>query len=101
MTPYGLFVQPSNSGTFSRVALSSIFEVAANVGYRLTDHWKLSLGYTLFLWDSPIRSGDQIDTVINTTQMTGPLVGPARPGVLFKEDLFWAQGITASTEFHW
>jgi hypothetical protein len=101
VVPHGLFVQGTNTGTTSHVAISSIYEFAGNLGYRLTDRCLVYLGYTLFLWNSPIRSGDQIDTVINASQIAGPLVGPARPSVPFKEDLFWAQGVNAGFDVRW
>ena len=63
-----------------------------NVGCRLTDHVRLYAGYTFLLWDSPMRSGDQIDLVIN---------GSSRPAIPFKEDLFWAQGLNAGFEVTW
>jgi hypothetical protein len=53
------------------------------------------------MWDSPIRSGDQVDQVVNPSQFTGSLVGPAAPGVPFREDFFWAQGVNLGVEFRW
>jgi Putative beta barrel porin-7 (BBP7) len=54
---------------------------------------QLSGGYQFFLWDGVLRSGDQIDTVVNTTSKT-----PTTP---FKEDVFWAQGLNVGVTFSW
>ena len=97
VTQTGLTVQASNMGTFDRTALNMVTEMGLNLGYRLTRHIEIFGGYTFLLWDSPLRSGDQIDAVINTN----PGTAPARPGIPFKEDLFWAQGLNAGLNFSW
>jgi hypothetical protein len=98
----GLFVQPSNTGTFERTVLNGVYEIALNAGCRIYGETRFFVGYTLLMWDSPIRSGDQVDTVVNPTQFNGQsLVGPARPGVPFREDFFWAQGVNVGLEFRW
>jgi hypothetical protein len=96
-TPTGLTVQASNSGTFDRTELNMVSEVGLNVGCRVTQCVRLYVGYTFLLWDNPLRSGDQIDPVVNTN----PGTPPARPGIPFKSDLFWAQGLNAGVELIW
>jgi hypothetical protein len=95
----GLFAQPSNTGSFSRVAFDGAGEVAVNAGYRLTSWARLFVGYTFLYWADPLRAGDQIDTVVYRRQGLAP--GPARPIVPFKGDALWAQGVNAGVEFHW
>jgi hypothetical protein len=95
--PGGLTVQASNSGNFDRIAVSLVGEVSVNLGYRLTDNLEVFVGYTFLLWDSPVRSGDQIDLVVNTN----PGTPPARPAIPFKEDLFWAQGLNVGLGLSW
>lgn len=97
VTPAGLTVQASNRGTFHRTALNGVSEVGVNVGCRVADCVRVYAGYTFLLWDSPLRSGDQIDPVVNKVAGTPP----ARPAIPFKEDLFWAQGLSAGVEFSW
>jgi hypothetical protein len=92
VTPTGLTVQASNSGTFDRTELNMVSEVGLNVGCRVTECLRLYVGYTYLLWDSPMRSGDQIDLVVN---------GSSRPAIPFREDLFWAQGLNAGVELTW
>ena len=51
-----------------------------------------------------MRPGDQIDPVINPTQLPTPagpgtLVGPARPAFAFHETDLWVHGINFGGEF--
>ena len=74
----------SNIGRHQRDELAFIPEVGLDVGWQLTRHVKVSAGYSL-LWVSTVtRAGEQIDPVVNVTQLpiqsgNRPLVGPARP----------------------
>ncbi len=73
-------------------------EIGFNVGRQVTNNIRLYVGYTFLYWSSVVRPGDQIDFVVNPTQLPtsagpGMLVGPARPAPLFRESDFWAQGI--------
>jgi hypothetical protein len=95
--PIGLTVQPSNRGTFDRTAVNLVSEVGVRVGYRVTQHVEFSAGYTFLLWDGVLRSGDQVDPVINPN----PGVSPARPAIPFRDDVFWAQGLNAGLKVSW
>ncbi|MEI8380327.1 MAG: BBP7 family outer membrane beta-barrel protein [Planctomycetota bacterium] len=100
----GLLALPTNIGSYSRDQFSVVPEVGLNVGRQLTDNVRVYVGYTLIYWSSVVRPGDQIDPVINPTQLptpTGPgtLVGPARPAFAFHDTDFWAQGINFGLEF--
>jgi hypothetical protein len=102
--PGGVLALPSNSGHFSRDEFAVVPEVGFNVGYMVTPRVCVYLGYTFLYWSDVVRPGDQIDRVVNLTQLPtnlgpGTLVGPARPAVLFKETDFWAQGINLGVEF--
>jgi hypothetical protein len=99
--PWGLYVQPSNTGTFRRTVLDAVYEVGANLGFRLTDHLALFGGYSLLVWNNPIRAGDQVDTGVNLAQAPGRTAISPRPAVPFAEDLFWAQGLNVGLEFRW
>jgi hypothetical protein len=101
-SPGGFSVLPSNTGTFHQTAFDAVYEIGVNIHYRLTRHCQLGAGYTFLGWNNPIRAGDQVDTVVNPSQLNGgALVGPARPSIPFKEDFFWAQGVNVSLEFGW
>jgi hypothetical protein len=94
--PFGLAVQPSNTGRFTRADLDAVYEVGIDAGCRLTSHIAVFVGYTFIGWNNPIRSGDQVDLVINTGR-----AGPARPAIPFKEDFLWAQGVNVGLNFSW
>ncbi len=100
----GVLALPTNIGSYSRDQFSVVPEVGLNIGRQLTDNVRVYVGYTLIYWSSVVRPGDQIDPVINPTQLptpTGPgtLVGPARPAFAFHDTDFWAQGINFGLEF--
>jgi hypothetical protein len=102
----GLLALPTNIGTYSRDTFSVVPEVGVNVGCQITDHVRVSAGYTYLCWSNVARPGDQIDLVLNPTQLPnaegpGTLVGPARPAFAFRDTNFWAQGISVGLEFGW
>jgi hypothetical protein len=99
MQPFGLSVQPSNTGRFTHMDLDGVYEVGIGAGYRLTPHTRLFAGYTILAWANPVRSGDQIDPVVNPTQLINRQ--PARPAIPFREDFFWAQGVNVGLDFRW
>ena len=100
----GLLALPTNIGNYSRDQFAVVPEIGFNVGRQLSNNVRVFVGYTLFYWSSVVRPGDQIDPVINPTQLptpTGPgtLVGPARPAFTFHDTDLWAQGINFGVEF--
>lgn len=102
--PGGLLALPTNMGTYSRDQFSVVPEVGINVGRQLSNNVRIYVGYTLIYWSSVVRPGDQIDPVINPTQLPtaagpGTLVGPARPAFAFHDTDFWAQGVNIGMEF--
>lgn len=97
VTPYGLYVQPSNAGSTERGELDWVADVGIDIGWRLTSWARVHAGYTFLFWNNPIRAGDQVDPVINPA--TASL--PARPEIPFKTDPFWAQGVSVGLELCW
>ena len=93
--PGGLLALPSNIGRFSRDRFGLIPEVNLNVGYQLTDHLRLFVGYDILYWSNVVRPGDQISRSINPTQqLGGTLMGVAAPLPQFHTTDFWAQGVS-------
>jgi hypothetical protein len=104
----GLLALPSNIGQFSRDRFAVVPEVDINVGYQVTPHLRAYVGYSFLYSSSVVRPGDQIDLHVNPLQLpllralpggAIPVVGPARPAVVFKDTDFWAQGISLGLEF--
>jgi Putative beta barrel porin-7 (BBP7) len=101
--PGGLLALPTNIGDSSNDRFSVVPQVGLNIGYQVTQHVRAFIGYTFLYWDNVIRPGEQIDRVVNLTQLPstagpGTLVGPARPAVLLNNSDFWAQGINFGVE---
>jgi hypothetical protein len=98
---HGLFVLPSNSGTFERVAFDVITEVRLGIACELTRWLNVHVGYSFLTWNGPVRPGDQVVPINRTQVQTGGLVGTLQPLPQFKEDFFWAHGLNAGLEFRW
>jgi hypothetical protein len=99
--PHGLFVLPSNTGSFSRVAFGVVTEARLTVAYELARHVRLRAGYSVLTWDGPVRPGDQVGPLNLSQVVPGGLRGPLLPLPRFKQDLFWAQGLNTGIEFCW
>ena len=95
---------PSNIGRYNWDVFAVVLEFPINVGYQVTKQLRVFVGYTFLYASKVLRPGDQIDRVVNTTQIppplaAGTLIGPARPAFHFKDTDFWAQGINFGLEF--
>jgi hypothetical protein len=107
----GLLAQPSNIGRHTRDVYSVVPEVGVNVGWQMTNHVKLFVGYNLLYWSNVLRAGDQIDPVLDVVPSrnaagaaVAPLIqrpGAVRPMVPFKESDLWAQGINFGLQLTW
>jgi hypothetical protein len=102
----GLLALPTNIGDYERDRFTVVPEIGINVGRQLNDNLRVYAGYTFIYWSSVVRPGDQIDPVVNPTQLPtiagpGTLVGPARPAFAFQETDFWAQGLNLGMELQW
>lgn len=93
-TAGGLLTQPTNIGTRVNNEFAVLPEFGINATVLLTERLTFTTGYSLLLLNHVARSGEQIDTVLNSTQIGGnALVGPARPQPTFADSDFWAQGL--------
>jgi hypothetical protein len=103
----GLLALPTNIGTYSRDRVAVVPEFGLNLGYQLTPHWRIFVGYDIMYWSHVARPGAAIDTVVNATQVprfggsAATLVGPARPAFTFNDSGFWAQGANIGIEFRY
>jgi hypothetical protein len=100
----GLLVLPSNSGRFARDEFAVVPEVGVSVGYQVTPRLRAQVGYDFLYWSRVARAGDQVNRVVNPTQVPssvefGSLLGPAQPTVPFRQTGYWAQGINLGLEF--
>ncbi|HEY7159132.1 MAG TPA: BBP7 family outer membrane beta-barrel protein [Gemmataceae bacterium] len=101
----GELALPSNLGHFRQSQFAVVPEVGLNLGYAVTQHIRLTFGYTLIYWSRVLRVGDQVDRVINPTEFTalagGSMIGPPRPSFTFNDSAFWAQGLNFGLEFRY
>jgi hypothetical protein len=103
----GLLALSTNIGRFERDRFSVIPELNLNVGYDVTEHIRLSMGYTFLYWSDVVRPGDQIDRVVDFTKVPSfqplpagfPAAPQNRPAVLFRENDFYAHGLNFSVLF--
>lgn len=98
----GLFAEPTNIGTYERNRIAFSPELNVNLIYNLSPNWRLIGGYSFIYWSNVVLAGNQIDRVINASQIGGgPLVGPARPAFAFTRTDFWVQGLNFGAEYRW
>jgi hypothetical protein len=101
----GELALPSNLGQYSKNQFAVVPEFGLNLGYAVTQHIRLTFGYTFLYWSRVLRVGDQVDRVINPTEFTalsgGSMTGPPRPSFAFNTSDFWAQGINFGLEFRY
>ena len=102
--PGGLLALPTNIGRFSQSRFAVVPEVGVNVGYQLAEKVRVFAGYTFLYWSDVVRPGNQIDPVVNPTQLpltrpAGGLIGAARPTPFLERTDFWAQGVNFGVEF--
>jgi hypothetical protein len=101
--PGGLFV-PANASIFARGQLGSIAEFNLRVGYRVTERWLASVGYTILYWGDIIRPAGQINPIVDPRTVPSSLAyNPAVTGAplqLHSTD-YWAQGLTFGLEYRY
>ena len=99
--PGGLLAQRTNIGDYSANNFSFVPEVGVRLGYLIAPRVALTAGYNFIYWTGVARPGEQIDPVVNPTQIPpGTLQGPARPaftGVSTTD--IWIQGVSTGLEF--
>lgn len=100
--PGGIFTQPTNIGCQHQSRFAVVPDVQLKVGYALTQHLRATVGYDFLYVSSVVRPGDQIDRVVNTTQLGGAaLGGVARPMPLFNTTDFYAHGLNLGLEYRY
>ena len=95
----GLLAQPTNMGYYERDSLSTATEVGLKLKRAFGNGIDFTVGYTFLYLSDVLRAGDQIDTDINVTQLSGgTLEGAAFPEFDFRSTGFWAQGLSIGIE---
>lgn len=97
----GLLALPSNIGERSRNEFAFLPELNLNLRYPLLHNVDLTVGYTLLYLTRVVRTGDQIDTGIDPSQLIGigRLLEAERPEARLRDTAIWAQGLNVG--LHW
>jgi hypothetical protein len=95
----GLLALPTNMGRYERDKLATATEVGLKLRRSFCDGIDLTIGYTFLYLSDVLRAGEQIDTNINVSQLSGgALAGAPFPEFNFQSNGFWAQGISFGIE---
>ncbi len=98
----GLLTQPTNIGTYTNDRFGVVWEAESIIGYQLTDGIRIFASYSYLYWSNVTRAGDQIDFVVNSSQIApGSLNGVARPAFVRNDTNFWTQGISFGLEMRY
>jgi hypothetical protein len=99
----GLFVPP-NLSRRDRSPVGYMSEVNVRIGYRITERWLASIGYTFLYWGNIIRPEGQINPVIDPRNVPSSLsynpAAPVPPSALQATN-YWAQGLTFGLEYRY
>jgi hypothetical protein len=104
-----LALQGANIGSYNQSKFSVMPEVGVNVGYQLTSHLRLFVGYNFLYIGNALRPGGTIDTNIDAARIPNfplpgnpaPLAGLPRPAPQFHLSDYYAQGISFGIQFNW
>lgn len=102
----GVLGQPSNAGRFVRSSFAVLPEAIVKVGYRFRDRSRFYVGYNFLYLSEAVRAGDQVDTVVDPSQVPlfapGGQVGTAdRPAPVVARSDFWLQGLVFGLEYRY
>jgi hypothetical protein len=102
VAPGGLLAVPTNIGSYADNDFAVLPEFGFTGTVLLTRRLSFVCGYSLMFLNNVARTGDQIDRIVNPSQIGGrPLVGPARPQFSFAGSDFWTQGLNFGLDYRW
>jgi hypothetical protein len=106
ITPNGILGQPSNTGRFARGVFAVLPEAALRVGFKFGERSRAFVGYNFVYLSQAVRAADQIDRMVNLTQVGQPnplalMLPNVRPQVLFDRSDFWVQGLSFGLEWRY
>lgn len=100
----GLYALRSNIGSVERDEFVLVPELGLKLGVRVRNHLHFTIGYSVLYFPNVIRAAEQIDTDLNPNLIPPeitPLVGVARPRVLWQQSDYFAQGLTLGGELQY
>ena len=108
--PGGLLAVPgANIGHWSQNKFGVVPEVGVNLGYQVTSHLKLFVGYNFLYLSSAVRPGEQIDPRLDAARIpnflppgaVAPVAGIVRPVPLMSTSGYFIQGINFGLSYRW
>jgi hypothetical protein len=93
-----------NIGHYTQDNFSVVPELGVNLGYQVTPHTRVIVGYDCLYWNKVARAGEQIDPNVNSTLLPNSGATPAgttHPVFAFQETGFWTQGINVGVDCRW
>ncbi len=109
-TPGGLLaVSGANIGRFSQTKFGVVPEVGVNLGYQLTSHMKVFVGYNFLYLSSAVRPGGVIDQNLDAARVPNllapgsgaPQMGVPRPMPQLNTSGYFVQGISFGLVYKW
>lgn len=108
-TPGGLLAVPgANIGHWSQSRFAVVPEVGVNLGYQLTPHLKMFVGYNFLALSSAVRPGGAINPYIDAARVpnllppgTGTPLAPAQPFPQLHTNGYFVQGINFGLMYRW
>ncbi len=103
----GVLALASNIGRQERNSFAVLPEVGVKLGYDVSDHLRLHVGYDFLLISDVARAGEQIDRNYNPAMRPTPTnpnplpTPPLVPAPIFQTTSFWATGINFGLTYHW
>ena len=100
----GILALSSNNGVYEQNEFAVVPEIGLNLGYQLTDHLRLMVGYTGIYWSNVVRPGHHISRDVNPNlipPVQQPVTGAKRPAFAFDTTDYWIQGISLGGEYRW
>jgi hypothetical protein len=105
----GLLAIPgANIGRFSDTVFAVVPEVGVNVGYQLTSHLRVFVGYNFLYLSNALRPGNVIDPYVDPARVPNflatpatPIPGLAHPTPQFRSAGFYVQGINFGLRWDW
>lgn len=100
LAPGGLLALPTNMGRFQSSRFSVLPEFTIRLRRPISHFFTFTVGYSALVLNNVVRTGDQIDLVVNPSQLgNGALIGAARPTTLMKDSTVWVHGVTLGLEW--
>ena len=95
----GMLVLPSNSGRLDGDDFILLPEIQLRLGIQLSPSVRAYVSYHCLFWHDVVRATEQIDRIVNVTQLPtslayAPVIGDPRPMPLMDKTGVWVQGIS-------